>query len=107
MNKTVKPNYLNAQQNKANCKSLNQKDCNLTFKTPELYDSKVLSFTDYLKVFSLQLLFTYFEMLILSKEEKSQLQKMVNNLINNIRKKPRHLDLFVSTNICNTFIKKV
>lgn len=106
MKKVLEPNHLDAQKNKTKCKNHNHKsklqqdehytcgNCNLMIETPELYDSQVLSFTDYLKVFSLQLLFAYFEMFIRSQNEKNQLQNTVNNLINNIRKKPRYLDKY-------------
>lgn len=107
MNKnTLNQNHLNIQQNKTKCESLNHKsklqqnehytceNYNLTIEVLELYDSQILSFTDYLKVFSLQLLFAYFEILIPSKKEKNQLQNTVNKLINNIRKKPQYSDKY-------------
>lgn len=106
MGKFLKPNYLDKQKNKTKYKNHNHvsklqqddqhtcRNCSLMIATPEYCDNHILSFTDYLKVFSLQLLFTYFEMLILSKEEKNQLQKTINKLINNIRKKPRYLDKY-------------
>lgn len=103
MNKnTLNQNHLNIQQNKTKCESHNHKfelqqddhymckNCNLMIEVPELYDSQILSFTDYLKVFSLQLLFAYLEMLIPSKKEKKHLQKTVNELISSIREKPQY-----------------
>lgn len=106
MKKVLEPNYLDAQKNKTKCESHNHKfelqqdghyickSCNLMIEVPELYDSQVLLFADYLKVFSSQLLFAYFEMFILSQNEKNQLQNTVNKLINNIRKKPRYSDKY-------------
>lgn len=46
------------------------KNYNLVIEVPKSYDTHVLSLTDYLKVFSLQLLFTYFDILIALKVEK-------------------------------------
>lgn len=107
MNKnTLNQNHLNIQQNKTNCERHNHKfklqqdghyickNCNLIIESPEFCDSKILSFTDYLKVFSLQLLFAYFEILIPSRKEKNQLQNTVNKLISNIRKKPQYSDKY-------------
>lgn len=106
MEKYLKPNYLDKQKSKTKCKNHNhmsklQQDehhtcvnCSLMAESLEHCDSQFLSFTDYLKVFSLQLLFAYFETFILSQNEKKQLQNTVNNLINNIRKKPRYLDKY-------------